>query len=106
MMRLDFEGQRLESRDRATALSIGSEMAEKYFEPLGIGDMRDVRRQIIRAAEHAAYEAIQRERQYHAGDMAMLRKWAEAQHFEAMMTVRPASVDMLPQGQDRNGLDA
>ena len=89
IVRLDMEGQRLEARDRALALSIGAEMTEKYFEPESVEDMRDVRRQIRSAAEHAAYAAIQKEREMHAGDMAALRKWADVRLAEAM-TILPA----------------
>lgn len=87
MMRLDMETDRLSRRDTALARSIGAAMAEKYFEPLAVEDMRDVRRQILQAAEHAAYEAIQREREFHIGDMAALRQWSEAKWADALATV-------------------
>jgi hypothetical protein len=84
MMRLDMETDRIGRRDRALAMSIASEMVEKYFEPTAVEDMRDVRRMIIRAAEHAAFSAIQKERELHAGDMAALRQWSEVRWVEAL----------------------
>lgn len=80
---LDAEGQRLERRDRALAMSIGHEMTERFFQPLQGADMGDVREQIARAAEHAAYMAIQRERQLHAEDMGALRLWCASRVMEA-----------------------
>lgn len=103
MMQRDMETDRLSRRDRALAMSIASEMVEKYFEPAGIEDMRDVRRQIINAAEHAAYEAIQKEREFHAGDMSALRKWSEAKWAEAMMTPPAQAIEAQRAETERLG---
>ena len=52
------EERRIEMRDRQVAMSVGAEMVEQFFKPADIQDMSDVRNQIARAAEMAAYHAI------------------------------------------------
>lgn len=88
-MKIDFEANRLAARDRAVAISIGQQMAERYFDPLRIEDMRDVRQQVTRAAEHAAYEAIQKERSLHAEDMLLIKAWFDLRMADEMTRPRP-----------------
>lgn len=103
---LSSEEHRLEIRDRHVALAVAAKVVREHFKPEEIEDMRDARDQIIRAAEFAAYEAIQKERELHAGDMMMLKAFADVKWAELMLKPPSASVDTLPKGQDRNGLDA
>lgn len=93
-MKLDLEQMRLEARDRQLAISIGRQMVEDHFKPERIEDMRDVREQVARAAEHAAYEAIQRERALHAEDMAMLRETSRLKTWlELVAPARPIVIE-------------
>lgn len=91
-MMLDAEGQRIERRDRALAMSIGHEMTERFFDSSRIEDATDAREQIARAAAHAAYEAIQRERHLHAADMEVLRRWCAARSMESHVRATLAQV--------------
>ena len=96
-MMLDMEGQRLERRDRAIAISVGREMVERYFKQDAIEGMGDVREQITRAAEHAAYEAIQKEREQHLHDIEALKAWMQVRATEALL--KPPAPFVIPDAQ-------
>lgn len=78
IMMASYETDRLMIRDRAIAMSATKKAMEEHFDTLKILDMADARRQAARAAEQAAYDAIQAEREHHAGDMAMLKSILDA----------------------------
>jgi hypothetical protein len=89
MVMLDMEERRIEARDRQVAMSVAREMVDRFFKPDEIEDMSDVRRQIINAAEFAAYTAIQKERELHAHDMAALKAWADVRWADAVLKPPP-----------------
>jgi gamma-glutamylcysteine synthetase len=90
------ENVRIEHRDRAVALSIGAQMVDEFFKPESIEDMRDVRQQITRAAEMAAYHAIQKERELHAADMALMKHWMETRFLDDILKPRPPIIAPKP----------
>lgn len=92
LMRQSLEVSRLHARDVMVARQIARAMLEKHFKPESVEDMRDLERAIVYASEEAAYEAIQKERELHAQDMEMLKKWADAKWAEHMLSPRPLSV--------------
>jgi hypothetical protein len=87
---LNSEGQRLEMRDRRVAMAVAAKVVAEHFRPEEIEDMRDARAQIITAAEFAAYEAIQKERELHTHDMAALKAFADVKWADAMLKRHPA----------------
>jgi hypothetical protein len=91
MMMLDLEGQRLEMRDRQVAVAVARKVVEEHFDPGRIENLDDVRRAIAMAAEFAAYEAIQKERELHAGDMAALKSWADVKWADALLRTKAVS---------------
>lgn len=101
-MMLSSEENRLAIRDRAVAVSIASKAIAENFDPARIETMRDAERQAVRAAEQAAYEAIQKERELHAGDMAALEAWSKVRWAEHLLTPKPMIIpDPHPNKKDR-----
>lgn len=86
---LDYEANRLEHRDRRTAMTIGRECALAHQGTRRFDDA--VRALVERTAQEAAYLAIQRERAHHAEDMAMIRAVREAD-FGRLLNTSPALV--------------
>jgi hypothetical protein len=101
VMMLDMEGRRVEMRDRRVAMAVASKVVEERFRPEEIQDMRDVRRLMIEAAEFAAYEAIQKERELHAGDMAALRAWSDVRWAEAIAKPTVNQIGLIPENQPK-----
>ncbi len=69
-------------------------MVDRHYNPDRIENMRDVRIQIARAAEDAAYEAIQKERALHAEDMRLLQAWYDIRWAEHV--TRAPQMTILP----------
>lgn len=82
---LSYEEQQLEYRARRVAMAAASQMVDRFFDPDRIEGMHDVRRQIVLAAEHAAYEAIQQERKLFENDMKLVRHWMETRFADAIL---------------------
>lgn len=62
-------------------MASASRAVEEFFKLDQIEDLSDVRRMVMRAAEMAAYYAVEAERENMAGDMQMVRKVVDTQFF-------------------------
>jgi hypothetical protein len=83
-----------EARKRRIAMASASRALNEHFKPEEVEDMRDARRMAMRAAEFAAYYAIEAMTEQLASDMAMVRRFADAQL--SMKLSAPANPVVLP----------
>jgi hypothetical protein len=82
--------RRLEYSARSIAMASAAQAMAENFKRDEIEDARDAERYAMRAAEMAAYLAVQKERERHAEDMALLKQWMEKRVEESAL---------LPMGQ-------
>lgn len=69
-----------EHRKRLVAAASAQRAMNEWFNPDEIEDMRDAQRMATRAAEFAAYYAMEKLSELLANDMALLRQWQETQN--------------------------
>lgn len=81
-----YEEMRLETQARTIAQAASHEAIHEYFTPQGIpDDYWDIFVNARRAAELAAYLAVQKERELHAHELAELKAWRESRVAEEML---------------------
>lgn len=87
-MMIDHDQMRTEARIRLIVLSSVRRAFDENWDRSNIEDAHDAERSAMRCAEMAAYYAVEKERELHAGDLATLKVWMEARAAEDMLMPR------------------
>lgn len=92
VMKINLSDQHLEHRARRIAITSAQSAVDEIFKPEDINDMADVRHQVIRAAEMAAYRAVEAERAAHFADMRNLKAFWESRIEENLQAPMPVFI--------------